>query len=754
MKRRIVFFAALSLLLFPAVMQAAEVNNMHPTFQVLDEDGAPVINSGKATSSDRTCGACHDAEYIRRHNSHFNDRVRAGCIECHFEGSRIPTGERSIDENGLLRREAMKISSPKNENCAYCHGLIHSEAAPLSLPENYESEGGKYDLTRRTGVMISSQNVSDSLLNIKNKSTLNYPWDVHAARMVKCTACHFSHNNPARVGGRRGDMEFLQSDPRRISTAEYLKRPDHRLAAAVCTDCHDPLAVHNFLPYKKRHFEVLSCGACHISALKGPALKSVNAAVVTADGLPPTEYRGFDDRPEGTSLNTTFSSGYTPFLLDEPDNGKEPGRIAPYNLLTETFWIEGSNDARVPLETVRKACLDENGYREEIIRGFDADGNSRLDAAELSLDSAKKIDLIKSALEKLGVRNPRLRSEVTPLEIHHGVMPGQRARKDCSRCHAVESTLNRDIALASFVPAGDFSDIKTNGMPEGAGEIVREGNGALVFRKNNASSRYYVFGHTRAAWSDLIGLLALAGVAVGVAMHGGYRIYTRKRRSAAHGEVERVYMYSAYERIWHWVMAFSVLLLILTGLQIHFAGNGQSTTMRIAVSVHNFFAVVLTVNAFLSFFYHLASNAIRQFIPSPKTLKSEVTAQTLYYLKGIFAGHPHPVQESPERKLNVLQQITYLLLLNVLLPLQILTGVMIWGVSHWPELAGYSGGLFIIAPLHNLGSWLFLSFFVLHFYLTTTGRTPMSNIRSMIDGYKEIETPAASAAQTQGGRNG
>ena len=62
-------------------------------------------------------------------------------------------------------------------------------------------------------------------------------------------------------------------------------------------------------------------------------------------------------------------------------------------------------------------------------------------------------------------------------------------------------------------------------------------------------------------------------------------------------------------------MAISVLVLIITGLQIHFPGMMRVLGAANAVSTHNFFAVVLMLNAFLALFYHLATAAIRQFLP-------------------------------------------------------------------------------------------------------------------------------------------
>jgi thiosulfate reductase cytochrome b subunit len=144
---------------------------------------------------------------------------------------------------------------------------------------------------------------------------------------------------------------------------------------------------------------------------------------------------------------------------------------------------------------------------------------------------------------------------------------------------------------------------------------------------------------------------------------------------------------------------------------------------------------VLLVNAFLSLFYHLATQAIRTFIPHPHGFLERVLEHAAYQSRGIFFGAPHPAN-APGHKLNPLQQVTYLALLNVLFPFQAATGALAWAVGHWPELAPALGGLRYLAPAHNLGSWLFLSFFVLHVYLVTTGRTPTEHLESMITGYQ------------------
>jgi thiosulfate reductase cytochrome b subunit len=115
-------------------------------------------------------------------------------------------------------------------------------------------------------------------------------------------------------------------------------------------------------------------------------------------------------------------------------------------------------------------------------------------------------------------------------------------------------------------------------------------------------------------------------------------------------------------------------------------------------------------------------------------------AQIKYYAWGIFRGHPHPFEKTPDSKLNPVQQLTYFGLLNVLLPLQVITGILMWAAQHLPEFMATIGGLSLLGPIHTMISWMMATFIVVHVYMTTTGHTPLANIKAMIVGWDEVET--------------
>ncbi|HQK52437.1 MAG TPA: cytochrome b/b6 domain-containing protein [Myxococcota bacterium] len=735
---RVVLLALAASCVLATTPADAAPNPMHPQFPVLDAAGAPIVPGGEP-SLDRTCGACHDATFIVAHNPHQRPDRSATCADCHLEDGALPTDPAAFEPSGLLKREAIRITVPRDSDCARCHGIIGSGRDPVAVPGDFEAPTGRrtYAMTRDTGAIFASQLESESWLNLADKEARSRPFDVHAQRLVGCTACHFAPNNPARTGLRNTTLDFLINDPRRVPVSQFLHRPDHDLVVASCLSCHDPTKTHAFLPYRARHLETLDCRACHIPELAGPAAQAIDATVVLPGGGPAIVYRGMERTP-GEALSSAWQTGFRPFLLPSSDRTTGKKKITPFNLVTRWSWTSGPTAKEVPADLVRKAFLNgDETYAAEVVSALDRNGDGRLDPSEIRLDTPATAEAIRSRLVALGVDSPRISASIRVVPISHGVVGGPAVRRACGTCHADASILSSPIPLASYLPGGVLPDLPDSPSVEIIGRVQHTPGDGLALQRTEPRA-FHLFGHSVGSITDRLGLLVFAATALGVTIHAFLRWRTR-RRDHAHPAGRRVYLYSAYERIWHWLMAFSVLALMVSGFIVHGGGSPSGDVLAVAVRVHNFFAILMTVNAFLSLFYHLASSAIRQFLPPKDDLVGQVRRQANYYLRGIFLGQPHPTAKTPERKLNPLQQLTYLGLLNVLFPFQVMTGILIWGVSRWPDFAASIGGLSYVAPAHNLGSWLFLSFFVMHVYLTTTGRTVFSNIQAMIDGWEEIE---------------
>ncbi len=282
---------------------------IHPTFALLDEAGANVLDADTLVSTTQTCGQCHDTEYIASHSFHADlglsdfgsaasrpwdlsdgpfgkwnpltygalsaagderlDLGTSGWIIANAErfvgggpgvtsrtGDLLPAGDPNPEgwdweQSGTLEMDcflchlpnpnndariqairkgdfrvastatligtgivsasndtfvwnpdaftaegelaSVSIQDPTNDNCAQCHGLVHTSEEPVALVGCSLDEWQ----TATTGQVISPDKISASGVNLANKEDLARSWDIHAERGLECTDCHYSVNNPA-----------------------------------------------------------------------------------------------------------------------------------------------------------------------------------------------------------------------------------------------------------------------------------------------------------------------------------------------------------------------------------------------------------------------------------------------------------------------------------------------------------------------------------------------------------------------------
>ncbi|MFW5709435.1 MAG: cytochrome b/b6 domain-containing protein [Chloroflexota bacterium] len=649
----------------------------------------------------------------------------------------------AFDPEGRLREEYITIDAPTDQNCSFCHGVVHTNAQePLVMDP--------FDLTQwtttTTGQVFSPQRLNNSGLNLEDKITLSRSWDVHAERVVGCTDCHYSLNNPIfYIESEIGRPEHLEFDPRRMDYDDFLLRPLHQFANSGqvyaeafpifqrsvrdCASCHDAEASHEWLEYTQRHLNTLSCETCHIPDIHAPALAAVDWTILTQQGTPRMDYRGVD-----TSTDPVYMTGYEPVLLPDTED-----RLAPYNIVSAWYWVHGDPAEPVTQEDLKTVYFDGDRYAAAVIEVFDTDGDGRLNDNELVIDTDEKSTLITQRLADLGLTNPRIVAQSEAYALHHGVTHGDWATRDCSTCHSEDSRLNQAFILSTDTPGGVQPTFLGDNM---TGEITVDSNGNLIFTPSLAigENGLYVLGHHSAPLVDILGVLIFVGSTFGVVVHAGLRVISARRQPTPHEpELREIYMYSIYERQWHWLQTALIFGLIFTGMVIHKPDIFGMFSFRGMVMIHNALALVLIINAALAAFYHLVSGEIKQFIPEPRGFFGQMFAQARFYAYGIFKGEPHPFEKTRNRKMNPIQQLTYFGLLNVLLPLQVITGVLMWGAQRFPALTDLVGGLPVLGPAHTLGSWLLATFIVVHVYMTTTGHTPLANIRAMIFGWDEVE---------------
>ncbi|MBK6765684.1 MAG: cytochrome b/b6 domain-containing protein [bacterium] len=200
--------------------------------------------------------------------------------------------------------------------------------------------------------------------------------------------------------------------------------------------------------------------------------------------------------------------------------------------------------------------------------------------------------------------------------------------------------------------------------------------------------------------------------------------------------MRREYVYRAFERFWHWTQAGMIILLGVTGFEIHgtFAFFGYEQAVRL----HSTVAIAFLVLISFAIFWHLSSGEWRQYLPTSTHLRAYID----YYVTGIFRGAPHPTKRTVLSKLNPLQKLVYAGLKVLVIPVMVISGLL-YMFYRYPQQYGVTAlnidGLSIIAGFHTLGAFALISFFVAHIYLTTTGHTATSNLKAMVTGYEELE---------------
>ncbi|MGE5251051.1 MAG: cytochrome b/b6 domain-containing protein [Bacteroidota bacterium] len=660
----------------------------------------------------------------------------------------------AFDENGSLKERYVLIQDPTNENCAACHGEIHADtASPLTLSACDLSQSQ----TATTGQVIAPQKINESGMNVAGKDALARSWDIHAERQLKCTDCHFALNNPAHaLDTRADDPAHLVYDPRKLDIGEYIQRPDHTLARGQsaqfniqpdmkatmrrCDSCHDARKAHaDWLPYVDKHMAAVACESCHIPRMYAPAIQSYDWTVVTTDGQAVKTCRGVQGDP--ASINSLVT-GFAPALLNR-SNVDGDQLLAPYNLITSYFWVYDDPNGTRPVRQVdlESAYLKDGAYAADIVSAFDANGDGSLSSNELVIDTTEKEQVVASRLAGLGLQKPRIQGMVQPYSINHDVARGESAVNDCQTCHtsAGESRLTRPMKLAAYAPAGILPEFVADTNVQASGRIAIGQDGAVYYTPAPARDRLYVFGSSRIGWIDGLGALAFAGALLGVLGHGTLRYFTWRRQPRSNTPTERVYMYEPYRRFWHWLQTLTIVTLLFTGLIIHRPDIFGIFSFRGVVVLHNVLAAILVINALLAVFYHLTTGRIHEYVPRPYGFFDDAIVQAKYYARGIFKGESHPFEKKPDSRMNPIQKATYFAILMVLLPLQIVTGALMWGVQRWPAVADWLGGLPVLAPFHSLVAWLFAAFIIVHVYMTSTGATPLEATRAMVTGWEEVE---------------
>ena len=194
-----------------------------------------------------------------------------------------------------------------------------------------------------------------------------------------------------------------------------------------------------------------------------------------------------------------------------------------------------------------------------------------------------------------------------------------------------------------------------------------------------------------------------------------------------------IYLYTRYERFWHWLQMTLIFILLATGLEVH--GVYHLLGFHNAVEVHNFVGLTWLIAFAFFVFWVFTTGEWKQYVPTTRKMFEVIR----YYAYGIFRGETHPFPKRKEAKHNPLQRLVYLNLAALLLPVQMVTGFLYWGYNAWTDWGIPFLSLKVMAVIHMAGAFAIFSFIIIHVYMTTTGHTLFAHTRAMITGWENVD---------------
>lgn len=201
-------------------------------------------------------------------------------------------------------------------------------------------------------------------------------------------------------------------------------------------------------------------------------------------------------------------------------------------------------------------------------------------------------------------------------------------------------------------------------------------------------------------------------------------------------KMTRIYLYTRYERFWHWIQMLLILVLLITGFEVH--GTFTLLGFETAVEVHNYTGLAWLIAFAFFVFWIMTTGEWKQYIPTTK----KVFAVVRYYAYGIFRGETHPVPKQKDAKHNPLQRLVYLSLAAAGLPIQMVSGFLYWSYNSWGAWGLDWLSLKVVVFIHMAGAFGILQFLIIHIYMTTTGHSVSAHIKAMISGWEDVEEGA------------
>lgn len=191
---------------------------------------------------------------------------------------------------------------------------------------------------------------------------------------------------------------------------------------------------------------------------------------------------------------------------------------------------------------------------------------------------------------------------------------------------------------------------------------------------------------------------------------------------------ERYVLHPFLERLGHWIHLLTMIVMILTGAQIHAPGSfnlfGSLNTAR---QLHFMFMYLFCAQGIFHTYRWWITGEWKEEFVTGQDVTQNLAPAILYYL---FLRNEEP----PKRgKYNALQEITYAGLF-ALAAIQAVLGFTLYAPTGvFSFVVKPVGGLAAVRGWHYIANWTFIAFLIIHLYMVFS--EGLHVLVSMITGY-------------------
>ena len=201
---------------------------------------------------------------------------------------------------------------------------------------------------------------------------------------------------------------------------------------------------------------------------------------------------------------------------------------------------------------------------------------------------------------------------------------------------------------------------------------------------------------------------------------------------------EKLYFYPVWLRIWHGFNALGILTLIITGISMQSSiESAQVIGFNFIINLHNIAGIIVTLSYFIFFAGNLFTPNGKFYIVKPKGFLKRPIRQAYYYAWGMFHDEKPPYPISEKRKFNPLQKYAYIIVMYMVVPVVIITGIALLFPEIIIDKIYTFSGVFVTAVFHSTMGFFVSIFLIVHLYIASIGKSPIENFKSIITGWHQ-----------------